>query len=295
MSDIRDGSSSFNNTILSRLDANAIQRLRLQPMPSPRVHSHRNPLQTEHLFFLEAGFAPSVVLLDGGLQLAVGISGRQSIVGAASLLGRQIPIHSDMRSAGHAYACLLEDAQREFRRMELFHELVLESVRVQMLQAMHFSACNAVHDVQQRLSRWLLQCHDEVPEGYIYASHDDLGNALGCCRTTITAAMEVLRRDGMIYYSRARVNILDKANLEQRACECYPRIREACAVARMPLERAVSDGIASLYPTDAIPARTLVELRQPATASNGDAGKAVDGMRDRTGWPTAPPASGNAA
>jgi CRP-like cAMP-binding protein len=96
-----------------------------------------------------------------------------------------------------------------------------------LAQLLQSSACAALHTVEARLCRWLLELQDRT-EGRTALSltHDFLAEMLGVQRTTVTVAAQVLQRAGLITYRRGQVTILDRAGLEDAACECHADIRE---------------------------------------------------------------------
>ncbi len=49
---------------------------------------------------------------------------------------------------------------------------------------------------------------------------------LGVRRTTVTIVARILQSAGMIRYRRGQIQIVDRAALEQSACECYGSIRQ---------------------------------------------------------------------
>ena len=48
---------------------------------------------------------------------------------------------------------------------------------------------------------------------------------VGVQRTTITQALSDLAGAGLIRRGRGRIDIVDRAGLEARACECYEAVR----------------------------------------------------------------------
>ena len=91
------------------------------------------------------------------------------------------------------------------------------------------SACNRLHTMKQRCARWLLHCHDRVgsSEGVkeFPLTQSFLSQMLGVRRTTVTLTARLLQGAGLIRYSRGVVHIMDRARLEQTACECYATVR----------------------------------------------------------------------
>jgi CRP-like cAMP-binding protein len=94
-----------------------------------------------------------------------------------------------------------------------------------LIQVQQIAACNALHPVEARLSRWLLQARDRVDADNLKLTHEFLSQMLGVRRTTVTVVANMLQQAGLIRYHRGRIEITDRRGLEGRACECYQAIR----------------------------------------------------------------------
>ena len=94
-----------------------------------------------------------------------------------------------------------------------------------LIQVQQTAACNALHAVEARLSRWLLQARDRLDSNTIKLTHEFLSQMLGVRRTTVTVVATVLQQAGLIRYHRGQIEIVDRPGLEARACECYEAIR----------------------------------------------------------------------
>jgi CRP-like cAMP-binding protein len=86
-------------------------------------------------------------------------------------------------------------------------------------------ACNALHPLEARLCRWLLQTGDCCDGGDVPLTQEFLGQMLGVRRTTVTIAARLLQSAGMIRYRRGVIQILDRPALEATTCECYDVVR----------------------------------------------------------------------
>jgi CRP-like cAMP-binding protein len=95
------------------------------------------------------------------------------------------------------------------------------------VEAQQIAACNAVHDAEARLARWLLQTQDRLHSKAptIDLTQDFLAQMLGTRRTTVTLVARALQAAGLIRYRRGKIEILDRPGLEEAACECYKIIR----------------------------------------------------------------------
>jgi CRP-like cAMP-binding protein len=87
-------------------------------------------------------------------------------------------------------------------------------------------ACNSRHPVQQRACRWLLQTHDRVAADEFVLTQDFLSQMLGVTRASVNQVARQLQASGAIDYTRGRIKILDRGQLEAGTCDCYRVIRE---------------------------------------------------------------------
>ena len=94
-----------------------------------------------------------------------------------------------------------------------------------LVQSAQTATCNRLHNIEERLARWMLSCRDRVESDQLHLTHDFLGQMLGAPRTTVTLAAGLLQRAGMIDYSRGVVTIKKRKQLEDTACECYGIVR----------------------------------------------------------------------
>jgi CRP-like cAMP-binding protein len=96
---------------------------------------------------------------------------------------------------------------------------------VLLAQIQQSVACNALHAMEARLCRWLLQTHDCIDGNAIPLTQEFLGQMLGVRRTTVTIAARLLQSAGLIRYRRGLIHILDRRAVEEIACECYAATR----------------------------------------------------------------------
>ena len=214
---------NYKNTLLKALDRDVTERLRLQPVKFELKHEIENPGDPiDHLYFLEEGMASMTTTFKDGSQVEVGMFGFESVIGVSALMGTKESLNRIYTQiAGHGYSCHVEDARREFRLGGAFQFLALRYVQAQLVQAMQSAGCNAKHNFEQRLARWLLLCADRAHTGTFKISHEFLADMLGGRRPTISTAAAILKRKGLIEYTRGEIRILDVAGLTKISCECY--------------------------------------------------------------------------
>jgi len=213
---------------LKALGGDILERLRLQPVKFGLKHEIENPGDLiDHLYFLEEGMASMTTSFKDGSQVEVGMFGYESVIGVSALMGTKKSLNRIYTQiAGHGYTCQVEDARREFRLGGHFQSLALRYVQAQLVQAMQSAGCNAKHNFEQRLARWLLICADRAHVDTFKISHEFLADMLGGRRPTISTAAGILKQKGLIEYTRGEIRILDIPGLTKTSCECYLIIKD---------------------------------------------------------------------
>jgi CRP-like cAMP-binding protein len=218
----------FRNSILKTLDRQVVARLCLRPVVLEVEHELEFPGQPiAHLFFVEEGMASMTTTFQDGTQVEVGMFGYEGVIGVSALMGTKRSLNRVYTQIpGHGYSCAVEVARREFGLGGEFQSLALRYVQAQLLQAAQSVGCNAKHDLEQRLARWLLLCADRAHSNVFALSQEFIAEMLGSTRPTISTAAGLLKESGLIRYSRGVIHLLDVASLEARACECYRVIKD---------------------------------------------------------------------
>ena len=109
-------------------------------------------------------------------------------------------------------------------------------ILLQGLQVGQLAACNRLHEVDERLARWLLMSHDRADGNAFPITHDQLARMLGSGRPSVTVAAGGLQRAGVIEYKRGRIRVVNREGLEHAACECYDAMRRIYTVKHGPVD-----------------------------------------------------------
>jgi CRP-like cAMP-binding protein len=217
----------FKNTVLKALGDDVIERLKLRPVTFAVQHELEYPgTPIDKIYFVEEGMASMTVTFYDGTQVEVGMFGCESIIGISALMGTKQSLNrAYTQIAGKGYSSPVEQARREFARGEVFQMLALRYVQVQLVQSMQSAACNARHNFEQRLARWLLICADRAHSETFEMSQEYMAQMLGTTRSTISIAAGKLKELRLVEYTRGVVRIINPAGLENVACECYRVIK----------------------------------------------------------------------
>lgn len=96
-------------------------------------------------------------------------------------------------------------------------------------QARVTAACNALHAIEARFSRWLLQSADRAASDTVQLTQEFLAEMLGVRRTSVTEVASKIQNTGAIKYSRGVISILNRPALETMSCECYQTLLDQSA------------------------------------------------------------------
>ncbi len=222
--------NGYKNRILASLSKAEISRLsqHLSPVDLPAGKTLLDPGQEiTHAYFLETGLASVVVAMANGTMVETGITGNDGLVGFPVLLGtKTMPTRTFMQIPGAGYKIKANHLIEEFERAGTLHKKIQRYFQAHLVLTGQTAACNRLHDIAERLARWLLMCHDRMEADTFAITHEFLGHMLGTPRSTVTLAAGILNKSGLIAYSRGKVLVKDRKGLEKAACECYQTIRK---------------------------------------------------------------------
>lgn len=173
--------------------------------------------------FITSGIASLVNTLPGGEAVEIGLAGREGIPEALHILGPQTgDTRCFMQVEGTALRMEFKRFREIFERDSRVRECVLRYVQYESLITAQLAACNRLHEVEERLARWLLMVCDRIGSANMQLTQEFLAEMIGARRSTVTIAAGALQRSGIIEYKRGKIRVVDRESLEDIACECYP-------------------------------------------------------------------------
>jgi CRP-like cAMP-binding protein len=215
---------SIGNRLLASLSSEDIATLQphLEPVPLAVRQVLIEPNKAiEHIYFPEAGMA-SVTNNSSGGKIEVGVVGREGMVGLPIVLGiDQTPYEHFMQIAGHGWRIAVQDLEQAMAESSSLHRQLLRYAQASHVQVSETAFANANSDVEARLARWLLMCHDRVEGGDIPLTHEFIAMMLGVRRPGVTVALHVLEGMQVIRAKRGVITVLDREKLEELADEAY--------------------------------------------------------------------------
>jgi CRP-like cAMP-binding protein len=188
---------------------------------------HEASQKIEFVYFPNRGMVSQVVVTKDGRTVEVGVVGNEGYVGAGLAAGlSRSPVREIIQIAGDGFRMTGNALQRILRSAPRLQVILNRHTGLQGMQVAQTAACNRLHNIQQRLSRWLLMTQDRVDSGVLPITHDFIATMMGTDRSTMSLAASVLQKMGIIEYVRGAVNIVSRRKLEKAACECYDTIQQ---------------------------------------------------------------------
>jgi len=180
----------------------------------------------ENVIFPHSGMVSLLAIMKDGSAVETATIGREGVVGAMAGLGLhttltrsvvQTPLVASQITAARFHKAV--ESSRELRDVIVrYNDALLGQVQIT-------AACNALHPIQARLARWILQTSDRVDGEIIPLTQQLLSEMLGVRRSSVSEVATHLQAAGLIRYTRGSIKITDREGLEKAACECYMTIR----------------------------------------------------------------------
>ena len=218
-----------HNRILDRLspaDRDALLRhAKKYPLTRGEV-LHEAGGVVQHVYFPVSGMISLLTIVTSGEAIETGIVGREGVVGGGigndgeTSFGQSI-----VQITGMSWRVSAAAFREQYQASVALRTLVNKYQTFILVQAQQSAACHAIHTVEARLCRWLLQSRDTLDSNTVDLTQEFLSHMLGVQRSTVSLSAHALQQAGLIRYSRGKVQILDAAGLEESACECYRTIQ----------------------------------------------------------------------
>jgi CRP-like cAMP-binding protein len=180
-----------------------------------------------HVYFPHSGVISLVVSLGDGAMVEAAMIGHDSVFGAAAALDGSISLTSAIVQQS-GIASILDVAQLRFaaERSVPFRTMLMRHEQALYAQAQQSAACNAIHPVESRMSRWLLRMRDLCGRDSFLLTQDFLAQMLGVGRNRVSLVANALQDDGFIKYHRGQMEITNLEGLRGCSCECYGTVKE---------------------------------------------------------------------
>jgi CRP-like cAMP-binding protein len=220
-----DDGKQIHNEILLMLPPNERELLfpKLEFMRLKTHHVLHEPGDTlKSAYFPNAGLVSILSIFPDGKCVEVGLVGKEGFIGLPLVAGFRTAATraitqiegSSFRVDGQALTEILVQCPNLERRLQQFAQILA-------MQVTQIAACNRLHDVNERLGRWLLMSADRIGSNSVPLTQELIAQMLGTRRSSVTVAAGMLQKAGLIAHTRGDVKIVNRQRLEDASCECY--------------------------------------------------------------------------
>lgn len=198
---------------------------RFELIPGEVLNAPHEPVS--HVYFPGSGLLSIVVVFSDGNLAEAAVAGSNTVVGASAAFG-DVTAFNQVLVAASGVADRIEAGilRRLVRESEPLRDVLVRHSQALAAQSVQIAGCNAVHALEARLCRWLLQCRDLVGADKLPFTQDLMSSMLGVYRPSLTHVLRKLESAQLVAVSRGKIFILDAEALQERSCECYTAIKE---------------------------------------------------------------------
>jgi len=185
----------------------------------------------DRVYFPEGALIGLISAMPAGDTVQTSLIGWDGALGVFEACGtRQSAFLAEVQVGGPAWVLGDDDYRRMYEACASLRAAVHKYVEILLTEARQFVACNALHSVEARLCRSVLEALDRSRDGRLLpVPQEALAEMLGVQRTTVNAAIAQLQAAGAVRTGRGVIEVLDPQALEHAACCCRETLRLARA------------------------------------------------------------------
>jgi CRP-like cAMP-binding protein len=174
------------------------------------------------VYFCNSGMFSILNVMPDGKSVEVGLIGKEGVSGTPLVAGfRTSHTRAVVQAEATAFRMDADAFRAAMPKSPRLMRLVNRYAQLLAVQVTQIAACNRLHEVDERLARWLLMTQDRVGSEHLPLTQEFLAQMLGTRRSSVTVSAGVLQKAGLIAYTRGKVTILNRRSLEQASCDCY--------------------------------------------------------------------------
>jgi CRP-like cAMP-binding protein len=226
-----------------RVDGKPVQNSILETIPEPEFLALRpylnfaefkvsdylqhqgNPITD--IFFLNKGVAAMVIETSDARTVEVGTAGCECMIGLPVAGGLfQLTYSVVVQAPSSGFRLPVKAMKRILPSTPELHRMLIRRLAIRSLAEAQMSACNRLHNLMQRLARWLLLMQDRLPSERIATTHDIVSKMMGTDRATVSLIIADFESRGLLRRHRGSLTITNRRKLEEQSCECYKILSE---------------------------------------------------------------------
>jgi CRP/FNR family cyclic AMP-dependent transcriptional regulator len=217
------GSATRGNAILAELGEAAATQIRQQSRQvrfAARTSLQPPDLRPDVVLFPDSGLIAIQVLGSDGAVSEVGTVGAEAAVGLLEALsGAPCPFTHFTLAPTAGWLTPADVVRKAFQADERAADVMWQNVAQVQTRTRNDIACATRHRGLERLADRLLAYRQQLGER-LPVTQDDLAQALGMTRTSVTGLVTTLSHAGLTRTGRGWIQIIDADRLGDVACGC---------------------------------------------------------------------------
>ncbi len=174
-----------------------------------------------HVYFPVSAIISMQIDTSDGFSADIVLVGKEGMVGSGVMGGNQNFSRAQVKFSGLAYKLPMDIFQSELGNDSAFLKIWMAVTRQMILQIAMPTVCSNRHSNEQQVIRWILNTLDKTQGQVLQITHQEMADILGIRRESVTMTASKLSQEGLIETSRGQMQVLDRPQLQARACECY--------------------------------------------------------------------------
>jgi CRP-like cAMP-binding protein len=225
-----DNQNEIGNRILSALPRHEFRQI-ASSLELVRLKLHQVMHEAGEVirsaYFMNNGMGSVLTVQPDGKSVEVGLIGKEGFVGVPIVFGfKTSALRVVTQADGTAYRVDVPTLRKILPECPELERQLQRFAMILAMQSTQLAACNRLHDVEERLARWLMMSHDRIESETMPLTQEFLGQMLGTRRSSVSVSAGILQKAGLITYTRGNVTIVDKSKLQEVACDCYEIIQQ---------------------------------------------------------------------
>jgi len=198
----------------------------------------------DYAWFITRGIVSLLGATESGNSVEVAMAGPDSVIGFPGLVRKnEAAFCAQVQIAGEALRISARVLQAAIKRESHIYLPLLDLTHILNEQIAQAVVCHRFHNIDQRLTRWLLLAHNSTRNGAFNITHEMMAQILGVSRSSVSSAAGQLQTKGLIHYARGRITLLSPEGLEDLSCECYGILSRAMNSSLPPDYRSAADRV----------------------------------------------------
>jgi CRP-like cAMP-binding protein len=223
------GHNPKQNSILAALPAADFERIyadmEFVNMPAEMTLCEADAY-LKHVYFPTSSVVSMMIESKTGASAETAVIGNDGMVGVNLFMGGGASYNrAVVKSAGYGFRLSAKRLMQEFSRGGILQEQLLRYTHALIGQMSQTAICNRHHNVTQQVCRLLLLTLDRLTGTEIFLTQEAIAAMVGVRRESIAFAAGALQEEGLIHYARGHINVIDRAGVESRSCECYACVK----------------------------------------------------------------------